>query len=244
MYENIEEAINAFIEKIKKNEDYSLPDKEKADDYNCNIYNEFSLQHELGIFLRKNLIGYWKIFFEKNIYNDKKLEYTNKCSWVKKEIDLIAIKYKNSLFNNIEAKYAIELKFAKGKNARTPENMFDFIRDIRFMEQVKEYRNFTKCFVLIIVDAEKYYYNKNQYYNKKTNWIYKIFRREKNDNEEISIDIPKELDNGKRFSHPTGNKKREKDYDNRDNFRLNRNYPTTWKKLVKNKYRYLFIEIQ
>ena len=178
-----------LLRKSNKSEDYSLPDKEKADDYNCNIYNEFSLQHELGIFLRKNLIGYWKIFFEKNIYNDKKLEYANKCPWVKKEIDLIAIKYKNSLFNNIEAKYAIELKFAKGKNARTPENMFDFIRDIRFTEQVKEYRNFTKCFVLIIVDAEKYYYNKNQYYNKKTNWIYKIFRREKNDKEEISIDI-------------------------------------------------------
>lgn len=244
MYENIEEAINAFIEKIKKNEDYSLPDKENADDYNCNIYNEFSLQHELGIFLRKNLTGYWKIFFEKNIYDNKKLEYDNKCPWVKKEIDLIVIKYKNSLFNNIEAKYAIELKFAKGKNARTPENMFDFIRDIRFMEQVKEYRNFTQSFVLIIVDAEKYYYNKNQYYNKKTNWIYKIFRREKNDNEEISIDIPKELDNGKRFSHPTGNKEKEKDYDNRDNFKLNRNYSTTWKKLGNNKYRYLFIEIQ
>ena len=37
---------------------------------------------------------------------------------------------------------------------------------------------------------------------------------------------------------------KEIDYDNRDNFKLNRNYSTTWKKLGNNKYRYLFIEIQ
>lgn len=60
-----------LLRKSNKNEDYSLPDKEKADDYNCNIYNEFSLQHELGIFLRKKLIGYIKSLGEKKMIKKK-----------------------------------------------------------------------------------------------------------------------------------------------------------------------------
>ena len=82
--------------------------------------------------------GNIKVFFEKNIYDNKKKEYINKHYWVKKEVDLIVIVYKDKNCTIVDKKFAIELKFKKGKNARTPENMFGFLRDIRFMEQIKK----------------------------------------------------------------------------------------------------------
>ena len=49
---NIQNKIESFISKLK--------------DASADIYNEFSLQHELGIFLRKS-INDKKIQFERNI---------------------------------------------------------------------------------------------------------------------------------------------------------------------------------
>ena len=55
-----------------------------------NIYNEFSLQHELGIFLRKRLSNLYKVEFERNASfflgkeNSKKL--------IKKEENLSLLK--------------------------------------------------------------------------------------------------------------------------------------------------------
>ena len=78
-----------------------------------NIYNEFSLQHELGIFLRKRLSNIYKVEFERNISfflgkeNSKKL--------IKKEIDIVIYdKEKNK-------KIAIELK--RPLNGQYPEHM-------------------------------------------------------------------------------------------------------------------------
>lgn len=250
-YQNIEIALNEFIKELKVDKIYRLlPTKQpNAENYEYNIYNEISLQHELGKFLKEKLGGYWNVFFEKNIYDDKKKEYKKGHYWVKKEIDLIAIKYKDKNQKDISEKYAIELKFKKGKNARTPENMFDFLRDIRFMEQCKEYikdMKFNKTFVLIIVDAEKYYYNKNECKNERTKEIYDIFRidqpkENKNDNN-IEFEIP-----GKRFyKHPTG-KTNEKIYNNkeedRDYFKLASTYRASWITL-KDSYKYIFIETE
>ena len=46
------------------------------------VYNEFSLQHELGIYLRNHLSGY-KIQFERNIH------FFGIGEAVKKEIDIV-----------------------------------------------------------------------------------------------------------------------------------------------------------
>ena len=237
-FNDIEEAIKAFINLIIDEKKYKISFDEEIETYDSSIYNEFSLQHELGIFLRENMEGNIKVFFEKNIYDNKKKEYINKHYWVKKEVDLIVIVYKDKNCTIVDKKFAIELKFKKGKNARTPENMFDFLRDIRFMEQIKNYRDFLKSFVLIIVDAEKYYYNQKDNNDKKTEWIYKIFRKDKTENEkEIKLTIPGQ----KRYFHPTGNYNKKKDTDDRDNFKLDRSYNTEWKSL-KGTYKYIFIE--
>ena len=83
------------------------------------VYNEFSLQHELGIFLRGRLTDY-KIQFERNTKS------FNISNTVKHEIDIV-------VFNDKE-KYAIELKYPQ--NGQYPEQMFSFVKDIKFMEML------------------------------------------------------------------------------------------------------------
>ena len=239
-YNTVKKAIEAFIQLLGEYESYKLSNIEDVEEYNCNIYNEISLQHELGLFLREYLEGTWKIFFEKSMYsnqnkkNDKKENTKENSLWIKKEVDLVAIKYENG---KISGKYAIELKFSKGINARTPENMFDFIKDIHFMEQVKKYKDFTKTYNLIIVDSPKYY---DKYYYEKKNrpYIYYIFKAESDG----KIEIPKIPDNDKKkYIHPTGNSESKE-------FILEKEYKNIcWKPIGNLKklenYRYLFIEV-
>lgn len=125
------------------------------------IYNEFSLQHELGIFLRENLKEY-KIQFERNV---SFFEGYEKKSFIKKEIDIVIYK------PDFSEKYAIELKYPK--NGQYPETMFSFIKDISFMEQVKKNLHFTNTYVLTLVT------DKNFYEGSIPSIIYEYFRRGK-----------------------------------------------------------------
>ena len=90
------------------------------------IYNEFSLQHELGIYLRNRLKGtQYKVQFERN-----SRDFFEKDTEVKHEIDIVVIsRDKKEKFAAIELKYP--------KNGRYPEEMFDFCKDICFMEEVR-----------------------------------------------------------------------------------------------------------
>lgn len=90
---------------------------------NIEIYNEFSLQHELGIFLRNKLPNY-RIQFERNVSY-----FTPDIKTIKKEIDI-------TIFNQDKSeKYAIELKCPL--NGQYPEQMYSFVKDIKFMEELK-----------------------------------------------------------------------------------------------------------
>lgn len=91
---------------------------DKANVNNVDIYNEISLQLELGIFLRSQIKDY-KIQFERNI------SFFGITGTTKHEIDIV-------IFNkDKKEKYAIELKFPK--NGQYPEEMYSFIEDIVFM---------------------------------------------------------------------------------------------------------------
>ena len=116
------------------------------------IYNEFSLQHELGIFLRNNLCDY-KVQFERNT------KFFGITGTVKHEIDIV-------IYNDLE-KYAIELKYPL--NGQHPEQMYSFAKDICFMEQLKKY-NFTSTYCLTVVNDSKFYSGL------KTDGIYSYFR--------------------------------------------------------------------
>lgn len=122
------------------------------------IYNEFSLQHELGIYLRNNMPEY-KVQFERNAKNfitDKSVKTR------KHEIDIVVF--------NEEKRYAIELKYPR--HGQYPVRMFQFVKDIQFMEELKN-NGFTRTFTIVIVDDAD---GKNFYSGNFTNGIYKYFR--------------------------------------------------------------------
>lgn len=119
------------------------------------VYNEFSLQHELGIFLRANLTGY-KVQFERNT------KFFGIHGTVKHEIDIV-------VYNDTE-RYAIELKFPL--NGQYPEQMFSFVKDIKFMEELKV-AGFNAAYCLTLVE------DKNFYSGQKQDGIYAFFRGNK-----------------------------------------------------------------
>lgn len=124
---------------------------------NIEIYNEFSLQHELGIFFRMKLPEY-RIQFERNV-----VYFTSDKQTVKKEIDIV-------IYNEDKSnKYAIELKYPL--NGQYPEQMYSFVKDIKFMEELKE-RGFNKTVCVTLVSAKPFYEGRNN------QGIYKYFREE------------------------------------------------------------------
>ena len=150
------------------------------------VYNEFSLQHELGIFLRNQLEGY-KVQFERNT------KHFGISGTVKHEIDIV-------VFNDTE-RYAIELKYPL--NGQYPEQMYSFVKDIAFMEQLKE-MGFDGTYCVTLVN------DKNFYSGKKTDGIYSFFRN-----------------NGKLFGvieKPTGKSE--------ESIELKRSYPIKWEGLT------------
>ena len=117
---DMKDLIPIFFDSIKSN--------------NIEIYNEFSLQHELGIFLR-NKISDFKIQFERNISF-----FYPTVKTIKREIDICIYDEGKT------EKYAIELKFPR--NGQYPEQMYKFVRYIKFMEELKNL-GFTKTFCLV-----------------------------------------------------------------------------------------------
>lgn len=122
------------------------------EDDQVEIYNEFSLQHELGIFLREQLPNY-KVQFERNT------KFFGIKGTIKHEIDIV-------VYNDTE-KYAVELKCPV--NGQYPEQMYSFIKDILFMEQLKD-NGFDATYSLTMVN------DKNFYSGKKVDGIYSYFR--------------------------------------------------------------------
>lgn len=120
-------------------------------------YNEISLQHELGIYLRNKLPSY-KVQFERNVSY-----FTSDNDTMKKEIDIVIYK------ENKSEKYAIELKCPL--NGQYLEQMYSFVKDIKFMKQLKE-RDFNKTYCVTLVSDKPFYQGKEN------NGIYKFFRKE------------------------------------------------------------------
>lgn len=165
------------------------------------IYNEFSLQHELGIFLRRELRGY-SIQFERNVSY-----FSISDNTIKKEIDI-------SIFNeDMSEKYAIELKHPL--NGQYPEQMYSFVKDIKFMEELKE-NGFTKTAIVVLVSDRPFYEGRSN------QGIYKYFREEYQAYGEIY--------------KPTGAMK------GKESILLNGTYNFKWQQLEDNR-KYFMIEI-
>lgn len=108
---------------------------------NLEIYNEFSLQHEFGIYLRSRFP------------QDKlKVQFERPASFfgiapaqlAKKEIDI-------SVFETPQKpEIAVELKFPR--NGRYPESMFDACCDLAFLENLVAGGFGTGLFVMVVDD--------------------------------------------------------------------------------------------
>lgn len=107
------------------------------------IYNEFSLQHELGLFLRNKLAG-CKVQFERNVshFNLKKPAFE------KKEIDIAVTSSSGERLSAIELKYP--------RNGQVPETMFGFCKDIAFLEQLV-HSGFQSAYFLALADDPLFY---------------------------------------------------------------------------------------
>ncbi|MDE2466038.1 MAG: hypothetical protein KGO02_20325 [Alphaproteobacteria bacterium] len=120
------------------------------------VYNEFSLQHELGIFLRNHLSG-CRVQFERNV------AYFNlsKLSLEKREIDIVVTPADSAALLS-----AIELKYPR--NGQVPEQMFSFCKDIAFLEQLVS-GGFKSAYFLALAD-DPLFYSGNEH------GIYRFFR--------------------------------------------------------------------
>lgn len=128
------------------------------------IYNEISLQHELGFYLRehfKNQKSKNRVQFERNV-SDFDFE-PPEGGFEKREIDIV-IKptYSEKLL------CAIELKCPR--NGQVPESMFSFCKDIAFLEQLV-WSGFPSAYFLAVADHRLFYSDSESNEN-----IYRFFR--------------------------------------------------------------------
>lgn len=155
-----------------------------ANDNAVEIYNEFSLQYELGIYLRNKLPNY-KVQFERNISY-----FYGNSDTIKKEIDIV-------VFNKDEKeKYAIELKYPR--NRAYTRRMYQFIQDIKFMEELKEL-GFDKTYCFSLVQQKPFYKGKTN------NGIYNYFRGDCIINGEIKNPINETIKKNPDFIFINGN---------------------------------------
>lgn len=108
------------------------------------IYNEFSLQHELGIYLRSRLHN-CKVQFERNVSHFG----LDKATLEKREIDIAV-----TASDSGAQLSAIELKYPR--NGQVPESMFSFCKDIAFLEQLVS-AGFQSAYFLALADHRHFY---------------------------------------------------------------------------------------
>lgn len=127
------------------------------------IYNEFSLQHELGMFLRNH-----KSYSGKKIQFERNVSYfgLDKSKYEKKEIDLVIFSEEDKRDSTVELDTVIELKYPR--NGQVPESMFSFCKDISFLEQLSD-SGFKSAYFLVVVDDPLFYSGNNK-------GIYALFR--------------------------------------------------------------------
>lgn len=140
------------------------------DDDKKHIYNEFSLQHELGIKLRNELDNYL-VQFERNLLSfnnlppkyktmDKEKEVINKVevrkAFKKSEIDILVVNKEDT-----NEKYAIELKYHRKEMGEVPDFLYNCVVDMWFVKRMVE-KNVIKKGFCVVVTEDKGIYDKDR----------------------------------------------------------------------------------
>lgn len=107
------------------------------------LYSEAGLQHELAMYLRKELPGYI-IRLEYPITR----VFRPSNGFVKKEMDIYLVSPTNQ-------KFLIELKVPK-ENCGTPKEMYRAIQDVKFAEELKMH-GFESCYCILITERSAFW---------------------------------------------------------------------------------------
>ena len=107
------------------------------------LYNEFSFQHEIGLFLRGRHPRL-RVQFERNV----SAFFDSSVGFTKREIDITVFDAAGAL------KLALELKFPR--RGQYPEQMFSFCKDIAFAEELVR-AGFEQAAALVLVDDPCFY---------------------------------------------------------------------------------------
>lgn len=110
------------------------------------IYNEFALQFELAIFLRTKINEKLEVQLERNI----SFLGLSKDKFLKREIDILIFKDPTVL----QDVYALELKAIVNQKIARPRNVFSWIEDLRFLEQLKA-AGVGQCSSIFVTDNKK-----------------------------------------------------------------------------------------
>jgi len=102
---------------------------------------QFRLLMEIAATIDKN-----KIFPESNIKNHG----LEKRDFIKKEIDIVVEEGGEKC-----ERVAIELKMPM--KGQVPEQMYKFVKDIRFLEQLKSGGDFTLCFLIVVTNDDSFW---------------------------------------------------------------------------------------
>jgi len=165
---------------------------------------EFDDYYIEATFQFKLLMKLAEIFEEDKIFPERNIEKYMLKGLTKKEIDIVIEEKENM---------AIELKMPM--NGQTPAEMYEFVGDIRFLEELKNCKIFSTCFFIAVTNDKKYWTGRE------LKDIYSFFRN----NKVLQGHIKK----------PTGNNKH-------PYFDLTGKYNLEWKHL-NNNFKYLILEI-
>lgn len=191
MDNEIIDIIRSSIKEVITGNNISVKSSIDEDDYNKkNIYNEFSLQHELGLLLREKLKDYrnYLVQFERNITSFseiskyKDLEKDDiKNIFKKSEIDIVIVN-----MNNTKEKYAIELKYHKEDDGRIPNTIYDCVKDMYFTNALVNELDFCYTVCVTISEDNMFYSNDKKVTNRRKLQNYMYFEKDIS-KEEIGI---------------------------------------------------------
>jgi len=200
------------------------------------IYNEFSLQHELGTYIKKEVDAETKVEYERHrdYFTDKDKDKPAKKG-DKKEIDI-------TVYNKEEPLIFIELKFPR--NGQVPVQLYSFCKDIQFLEQLNSLAaatdNTNAFFVALINVDDKGSKSFIMGERKSLKPIYTYFRKEGKFNYlEPTVEIKVEI-NGV-IENPIRTNKDEDEDEHK--VTLRGKYNVTWKRIKESNFYYIILPV-
>ena len=119
------------------------------------VYNEFSLQFELAWHIHQHFgdDGSRDVFFERNLKDIFPQLEKNKLKFSKWETDLTIATVSKDGRNPLETECSIELKYPT--YGMIPVQMFQFVKDICFLEEQKKI-GLKECYAIWLVDDKEF----------------------------------------------------------------------------------------